>query len=167
MCHVIWHLVLSWWLADGRLMVGYQNILIFNFFCSNIYNVSYHPQKGYVTLILFPTTILVLDTKNLFYVPLFLIKFLYIPYQTSIVLLFAPFLAYADFNIYVFLPTCFLFFCHFHFHFKVPHSSLLSRIILCHHSSSLLPQTMDYFETHGGYDKDIKYLEENKFLKIR
>jgi hypothetical protein len=26
---------------------------------------------------------------------------------------------------------------------------------------------MDYFETHGGYDKDIKYLEENKFLKIR
>jgi hypothetical protein len=45
-------------------------------------------------------------------------------------------------------------------------SSLLSHIILCHHSSLLLPQTMDYFETHGGYDKDIKYSEENKFLEL-
>jgi hypothetical protein len=25
---------------------------------------------------------------------------------------------------------------------------------------------MDYFETHGGYDKDIKYSKENKFLEL-
>ncbi len=25
---------------------------------------------------------------------------------------------------------------------------------------------MDYFVTHGGYDKDIKYSEENKFLEL-
>ncbi len=40
-------------------------------------------------------------------------------------------------------------------------------IIIVMHNSLLLPQTMDYFKTHGGYDKDIKYLEKNKFLIIR
>ncbi len=103
------------------MVVNIKIYVSFNVAFGVIYNVSYHPQKGYVTLILFLTTILVLDTKFLFYVPL---------------LFFYQVLIYSLSNI--------------------------NYSIICH-SSLLLPQTMDYFKTHGGYDKDIKYLEKISF----
>jgi hypothetical protein len=50
---------------------------------------------------MFYNHVIVSYTKLLFYVPfLFLIKFLYVPYQALIIPLFAPFPTYVNFTIY-------------------------------------------------------------------
>ncbi len=162
MCH--WcNLVVGGWQANGRLS-QYLNILKN---CDNIYNVLYHLQKGYVTLFLFLTQILVPNTKFLFYVPLFPIKFLYIFQQTLIILLFTISCLCQLHYLCIMTPLDFVSFAmSIEKVQSSTSSSLLPRIALCHHSSLLLPQTMDYFETHNGYNKDIKYLEQCKFLEL-